>query len=495
MAYAGMDIGTSGCKMLVYDIKGNVLYKTARKYDELGGNGHRELDPGSVMLAVKEMLLEVGEKCRESIQALAVTSLGESVVCLDEKNNVLANSMLTGDSRGIVEIDEIKEKIGERKIFEITGLPPNELYGLPKYMWLNQNTDVIKKAKFIFFYEDFVGYFLTGNRKVSYTSAARSLAFDIHNFQWSEELLDLAGIQRKQMSEPIEPCGFVGQILPERAKEFHLNPKMKIVAGGHDQTCAALGAGLAEMDTGECGMGTCEFMFTMLPNLVTNKYMLENDFTCIPYVLPQKYLSSIEITTCGALKNWAKDTIFCDVTNFCEKNGINFWKKMDNLAKDIRTDVFVLPQFGSSGNPNLSMNAKGVIAGLTIHTRQEEIYRGILEGMAFQMYLAYERMKKLGTKMKKIVVTGGGAASELALQIRADVFNMKVISLLNDEAGTLGCMMMAATADGIYSSLDEAIKTTVKVKKEYIPDLELHEYYMEKYQRYKILYNGMYDFK
>ena len=104
------------------------------------------------------------------------------------------------------------------------------------------------------------------------------------------------------MSEPVKPCTVIGTILPEVAEELGLNKDMKLVAGGHDQTCAALGSGLAGPSDGECGMGTCEFMFVMLPGWKTTPQMLENDFPCIPYVLPGTYLSSIEVTTCGALK-------------------------------------------------------------------------------------------------------------------------------------------------------------------------------------------------
>lgn len=495
MAFAGMDVGTSGCKMLVYDLNGNVIFKSARKYREEGSGGHRELNPSLVWENVKEILKETGENCPEPIEAMAVTSLGESVVCLDENNQVLANSMLTGDSRGIQETQEIIEKVGAKRIFEITGLPPNELYGLPKYMWLNRNTDAVRKAKAILYYEDFVGYMLTGERKVSYSSAARSMAFDIRKFQWSEELLSLAGIKKSQMSIPASPCTVIGRILPEMAEEFHLNPNMKLVTGGHDQTCAALGSGLNTMQTGECGMGTCEFMFTMLPKAEMTPYMADNDFTCIPYVLPGTYLSSIEVTTCGVLKNWARENLFRDMDRQCREKNESFFSHMDQLVKDIRTDVLILPQFGSAGNPDLSMDARGTIAGLTIHTKPEELYRAILEGMAFQMYLAYERMQVLGTKMDSIAVTGGGAASKLTLQIRADIFNMKVISLESEEAGTLGCMLMAATAVGGYKNLEEAVKRGVKIKEEFIPDQESHRYYMQKFQKYKALYEKMHDFK
>ena len=495
MAFAGLDVGTSGSKMLVYDLDGNIIFTASRKYTELGDNGRRELEPETVMKYVKEVLREVGDNCPEKIDAMAVTSLGESVVCLDKNNRALANSMLTGDCRGIPETQEIIDRIGAQKIFEITGLPPNELYGLPKYMWLNRNSDAVKNAKAILFYEDYVGYMLTGERKVSYSSAARSMAFDIRKKDWSEELLSLADIRKEQMSEPVEPCTVIGTILPEVADELHLNPDMKLVVGGHDQSCAALGSGLTDMKTGECGMGTCEFIFTMLPHAVMTPYMIENDFTCIPYILPGTYLSSLEVTTCGVLKNWARDTILKGFKMECESRGKNFYACIDKAIADIRTDVMVLPQFGSAGNPDLSMDARGTITGLTIHTKAEEIYRAILEGMAFQMYLSYERLKSLGTEMESIVATGGGAVSDLTLQIRADVFDMKVMSLENEESGTLACMIMAAAGVGAYPSIQDGIKRAVKIKKVFTPDSEMHTYYMEKFRKYKLLYEKMYDFK
>lgn len=495
MAFAGMDVGTSGCKMLVYDLDGNVIFQAGRKYQEEGSGGFRELDPDIVAENVKEVLKEAGRSCPEKIEAMAVTSLGESVVCLDENNRVLAKSMLTGDCRGIRETREIIDLVGAERIFEITGLPPNELYGLPKYMWLNRNTEVIKNARAILFYEDFVGYLLTGKRRVSYSSAARSMAFDVRKLQWSRELLGLAGIRPEQMSRPEKPCTVIGTILPEMAKELGLNEDLKVVVGGHDQTCAALGSGLVGPGQGECGMGTCEFMFVMLPERKMTPYMQENDFPCIPYVLPETYLSSIEVTTCGALKNWARETIFQGLDRISKEKDENFFSYMESRAADILTDVLILPQFGSAGNPDLSMDARGTVTGLTIHTRPEELYRAILESFAFQTYLAYERMKELGTEMTGIAATGGGAASELTLQIRADVFGMEVYSLENAEAGTMGCMLMAAAGTGAYGSLEEGIKRAVKIRKRFTPDKEMHRYYMKKFQRYKALYEAMHGFK
>jgi xylulokinase len=141
------------------------------------------------------------------------------------------------------------------------------------------------------------------------------------------------------------------------------------------------------------------------------------------------------------------------------------------------------------------MDARGTITGLTIHTKPEEIYLALIEGITFQLYLAYEKLKKLGAAPEYMVATGGGAASDVTLQMRADVFNMKVIRPVSDESGTLGCMLLAAMGMGAYSSLEEGIDRAVHIQKAFLPALESHNEYLKKYQKYKSLYEKMHDFK
>ncbi len=492
MAYAGLDVGTSGCKISVYDLDGQLLYKAARRYSEQGAAGHRALDANLVAMHVLDLLRETGGGCPVPIDAMAVASLGESVVCVGEDGRSLVPSMLTGDSRGIPETEELIRTVGQRRIMEVTGLPPNELYSLPKLIFLNRETDVIRRAKHIFFFEDYVGWLLTGQRAVSYSSACRSMAFDIRKKAWSDQLLALAGIRPAQLSRPVEAGTVIGGILPEMAEKLRLNPEMKLVAGGHDQSCAALGSGLYDMRGCETSMGTCEFMLMMLPRPQVTRYMIENDFPCIPYVLPDTYLSSLEVTTCGILKNWGRDTLFSKES---AERGEDFYPALDARLGGLRTEVMALPQFGSAGNPDLSMDARGTITGLTVHTTPEEIYLALLEGMSFQLYLAYGRLKALGVAPEYIVATGGGAASDVALQLRADVFGMKVLRPASEETGTLGCMLLAALGTGAYPTLAEGIRRAVAMEKAFEPDGAMHDYYLGKYEKFRMLYERMHDFK
>lgn len=492
MAFAGMDVGTSGCKLFVYDLKGNIIYKASGAYQEYGSNGYREIKADDVIKQVEHILKEAGYHCPEKIEALAIASLGESIVCLDKEGSSLCPSMVTGDKRGILENKRLIAAVGAERIFNITGLPPSEMYGLPKYMWQNENTDAIQKADKIFFYEDYVGYILTGKRMVSYSSASRSMAFDIRKKTWCKELLDYAGIRTDQMSIPVEAGTVIGTINRQAAERLHLNQDMVIAAGGHDQSCAALGSGLSRKNVGECGMGTCEFMFLMLPQVTDHKAMIESDFTRVPYVFPQTYLTSLEVTTCGILKNWCRDTFLKSFEQECSAG--NLFSFLDQKIKDHKTDILVLPQFGSSGNPDINYDVKGTITGLTIHTKPEEIYLAVLEGIAFQMLMSYRRVQKLGAFIDQLICTGGGAKSEITLQIRADIFQMDIITIHSEESGTLGCMMLAAVGTGNFASMEEAIENVVQIKKVYHPRKAFQDYYTRKYEKFLRLYEVMHVF-
>lgn len=495
MAYAGIDVGTSGCKMVVYSQTGTILSSASRTYTQTGAHGYRELDPDLVIQNVKEVIQEAASHSSESIQCLAVASMGESIVCLDQSGHSLFPSMLTGDKRGISECEFLKTKISHKEVHQITGLPLSELYALPKWIWLSQQTDVFKHTKYIFFYEDFVGWMLTGCRKVSYSSAARSMAFDIHNNCWSEKLLSFASLTPELLSTPVPSGTILGTVLPHVAEELSLSSDTLVVAGGHDQSCCALGSGMIDESIGEDGQGTCEVMEFMLSAPLSNDYMIQNGIACAPHVISGKFLAQIELPNCGVLMNWARDILFSDFNHQCLQNNLAFFQEMDNTVKD-RTpgDLYVFPSWGAAGNPDVSNNARGTIWGLTIHTDIYDLFQAFKEGMAYQIYMAYSMLKPLGIRPASIRVTGGGSLSEYTLQLRADVFNIPMECNDNTQAGTLACAMLSMHAcqpELSYKAIADALihKSTI-----YYPREAQHSIYLQHYQRYAKLYHTLLNF-
>ncbi len=495
MAVGGLDIGTSGCKFVAYDIDGKVLCESKYSYREYGTDGIREIDPNEVWEAVVVVLGDSKKHCPESIEALAITTLGESAVILDMEGRALCNSMVTGDKRGINECAQLDEQFGKEALMKITGIPLSEMYALPKFIWLKKHTDVLQRAKYLFLYEDYITYRLTGNRAVSYSSASRTMAFDINKKEWSWDLLAVAGLTPSMMSEPIPSGTIIGRVSAEAAYATGLSADTIIVAGGHDQMCAAFGSGVVSNKECGDGMGTCEVMTAFLDDIQPDSYMINNELACVPYVFPDTFLTYLVMTNCGILMNWYRDTFFEREYLREDINSSNMFNILDGKTENNPTSMLVIPNFGSAGNPHVDYSAKGTIWGVTIHTKQHELFRAFKEGMAYHMKLCLESVEPLGIMPKSIRSAGGGARSDITLQIRADILGTEICRLEQMEAGSLGCMMLAATAIGKYSDLREAANTVVKIGKSFYPSKQNQERYTELYEKYKRLYEMTRDFK
>ena len=496
MAYLGIDIGTSGCKACSFDEEGHVLSHAAEGYQEKRGDGIREIDPAVVKKAVGNVISETARTCREPIRSVCVTCLGESMVLLDEKGEILTGSMVTGDNRGGKEVEELLGKISSEEVFARTGLMPASLYSLPKLMWLKNHTDVIGRARKIFFYEDYIGYLLTGERVVSYSSAARSMAFDIHRLCWDEELLGFAGLSSSAFSTPVPSGTVIGQVGEMAGEIFGLPAGIPVIAGGHDQVCAALGSSLSGMDTAEDGIGTCEFFSVLLlAKRAQAKILSSFDMPYMWYPLADTCFTAAEVTTCGALMNWMRDVPLRAISKDCRDMGQNFFAHMDQRVSGKRTDLLVLPQFGSSGNPDLNLDhMAGTIWGLTLDTKEEDLYLAAKESTVFQIRLALEEASELGILFHRIVLTGGASQSPVTARIRANIFKKPVYTLSNPEAGSLGCMILSAVALGVYQDIPEAVQRVVRFAGEYLPEEKEVAFQEEKYQRFRELYEKMHLF-
>ena len=493
-AFAGLDIGTSGCKIVVFDEQGKNICQASRAYHEISNcAGQRELQPTVVINAVYETLKEIGEKTTVNIRTLTIASLGESIVCLDKSGKVLGNSIVTGDDRGKEEVSEIEAMFGKKHIMEVTGLPISEMYGLPKYRWLSKNSDIFKRTSMIFFYEDLIGYLLTGKRKVSYSSASRSMAFDIYKKKWNNPLLVAAGLDEKLFSEPVESGTILGPVLPLMSKKLNLSSNLVVVVGAHDQVCAGLGSGILNCNSIEDGHGTCEVVLSVLPkeSMQNLDFMLDNELPCEPYV-NGLFVTTLEITTCGILTNWGRDVLFSAEK---QKFGDQFFYKMDSQAQNEEiSDLLILPQFGSSGNPGVNYSARGLIWGLTTDTTNIQLYRAFKESMAYQMKMNLDVLENLGIKPKKIIMTGGGSHSEFTKEITANVFGLDVMCLQTTEAGALGAAILGAFADKIYESLPKTVSMMVHENKKVKPNFEIKEKYNSVVKKYKKLFMIMHNF-
>lgn len=494
MAIGGLDIGTSSSKFVAFRDNGHILCECKREYEEYGTDGIREIHPGEVWNAVVEVLKEAAVLCPEPIEGFAITALGESFVAIDARDRVLNASMVTGDKRGIDESRKIIHEYGRERIMSLAGIPPSEMYALPKMIWTKEHTDIFLRTRYLLMYEDYIAYMLTGVRKISYSQASRSMAFDIRKKEWIKELLELAGLDEEMMSKPVPSGEIIGNLRKEICAWTGLSERTVIVAGGHDQMCAALGNGV--LGPGICGdgMGTCEVMTVLLDGVQTGENMVKSETPCVPFLQQDSYLTYLVMTNCGSLMNWYRDT-WMNEKYVSRDIALNQrLSLLDEYVADEPTGLLVVPDFGSSGNPHVDYEARGTIWGLTIHTRPGALFRGFKEGMAYHMKLCLETLKPMGIYPEIIRASGGGAASDVTLQIRADVFGLPVYRMEHTEAGAKGCMLLTAAALGIYKDEKEAYNKTARIQKIFYPDRNRHAQYLLLYEKYRQLYETVYTF-
>lgn len=482
MKIAGLDIGTTGCKLTVFDESGRQLGKAYRDYPVRRQLGGHEIDISVIMESVWAVLAEMAVQYPD-IAGIGVTSFGETFVMTDGAGMPLHNAMLYTDPRGAEECAELVEKLGADHIAQITGLAPHEMYSISKMMWIRKHRpEVYAAAKRIHLIEDFVVRHLTGNAQIDVSLAARTMAFDIHSLDWSREIFEAAEIDVSLMSAPVPTGTAAGAITLDAARRTGLDRDCVVVSVSHDQVAAAVGAGAFDGSVAVDGAGTVECLTPIYDSIPEISVMAKGYFSVVPYVVPGKYVAYAFSYTGGALIQWAREIVGRGETNEALEAA---------YGKDEPTGLLVLPHFAGAATPYMDIGSKGAILGLTAATTAADIYRACMEGVAYEMRLNYEALRGSGIRFTGLHATGGGARSKQWMQMKADVLNLPITALKTVDAGTVGSAMLTGIAVGLFADLNDAAAHMVQKTETYLPRAEMHEKYMKIYERYKRVYHAV----
>ncbi len=492
MKIAGLDIGTTGCKLTVFDEQGQDLGKAYRDYPVRRQVSGHEIDISVVMDSVYAVIGEMVTQYPD-IGGIGITSFGETFVMTDAQGTPLHTAMLYTDPRGAEECAELVAELGADRIARISGLAPHEMYSVCKIMWLKKHQpDVYQQAKHIFLIGDYVAWHLTGVAQIDYSLATRSMAFDIGKLTWSEEILDAAGIDISLLSKPVPTGTAAGYVTKAAAEKTGLNPDCQIVTVSHDQVAAAVGAGAFDGETAVDGAGTVECLTPIYDSLPDISVMSKGYFSVVPYVIPGKYVAYAFSYTGGALIQWCVNTFTKVEQEEAKQQGISVNTLLEQqYEKQEPTGLLVLPHFAGAATPYMDTGSKGAILGLTAGTTLPQIYRACMEGVAYEMRLNYDALADSGIRFTKLHATGGGAKSKVWMQMKANILNLPITSLKTSDAGTVGSAMLTGVAVGVFKDLEEAASVMVRQRETYLPDPMRHEQYMRIYERYRKVYHAV----
>lgn len=486
MAYLmGIDIGTTGCKVMVFDVLGCVKAKAYREYTlYMPSSGARELNPNEVFAAVEACIAECcSGGVGKNIAALSVSAQGEAVIPISKGGEALANSMVSFDTRNVEEIGWIAENLDKEKLAEKTGLPLHTMFSLGKALWIkNHEPQIYADTWKLLCFAGYVAYKLGAPPVMDYSQASRTMMFNVTEQCWDMDIIKLSEIDPAKLPE-LAPCGEkIGCVSHEKAQQLGLNEDSVIVTGGHDQVCCALGAAVLESGDAMNSMGTTDSIVCVSHRFMTNPAQIAANIPCGSYSLKGLYANHSFVLSTGSVLNWYKN-------NFFGSEEISY-AKLDEETEKLNkpTGLYLLPHFAGSGTPHLDSFSKGILAGLTLETDRNTIYLAILEGICFELKLNMENMEAAGIPIHKLKCIGGAAKSDVYLQLKADILGKPVMKQTVEEAGCMGAALLAGMGVGVISDVKEALPRFVKSEKTFIPDVNRHQQYLASYEKYKCVY-------
>ena len=492
MKLAGLAIGTTGCKLTVFDESGQKLGSAYRDYPVHRRVSGHEIDLTTMMDSVFAVIENMAAE-HPDIGGIGVTSFGETFVMTDAAGTPLHTAMLYTDPRGAEECAQLIQTLGEEKIARITGLRPHQMYSLSKIMWLKNNRpEVYAAAKRIHLIEDYVVWHLTGRAQIDYSLATRTMAFDINRLTWSREIFDAAGIDPSLMSFPVPTGTSAGRLTAEASRKTGLSRECVVVSVSHDQVAAAVGAGAFDGSVAVDGAGTVECLTPIYDSLPDIDIMSRGYFSVVPYAVPGKYVAYAFSYTGGALIQWCVETFAQKEKELAAAEGISVYDYLERqYGSDEPSGLLVLPHFAGAATPYMDTGSKGAILGLTSATTAADLYRACMEGVAYEMRLNYDALQGSGIRFWKLHATGGGARSKLWMQMKADILGLPITALKTADAGTVGSAMLTGIAVGCFRDLEDAAERMVQPKETYFPRQEMHEEYEKIYERYRGVYSAV----
>lgn len=486
MALMGLDVGSTGCKAVVFDSEGNQLARAYREYPEIYPQPNWiELDPQRVWQSIQEVIAEAAQAAGEPVHALSISAMGETFTPVAKDGSFLYNSMVSPDNRAVQQANGWQDTLGAERVFQITGMPLHPSFTLPKIQWLIQNRpDIHNEVWKYLLWPDLVFFKLGLTPRLDYSLAGRTMAFDVVQKQWSEEMLGQAGLPADLFAEPIASGEVVGELSADVAAGLNLPAGCLVVAGGHDQPMNALGAGIIKEGLAVDGMGTVECITVAFDQPVLTEDMRQHNYCCYPHVAPGLYCSIAFSYSSGSIMRWYRDNFCVAQKAAAEAAGQDVYDLIVSDLPEEPSRLFTIPYFAGSGTPYLDPLAKGAILGLSLSCNEKTFVKGLLEGTCYELNLNISSLANAGVNIDRLRVTGGGSKSPAWLQLKADITNKEVVTLNVTESGCLAGAMLGGVATGEFSSVEEAAGRLVRERDHYQPRPEKHEAYHKLYELY-----------
>jgi xylulokinase len=479
----GVDVGTTGCKVITFSPDGRAVKQAYREYPLYSPQpGWRELDANEVLAAVYACISECTAGAEGArVKGIACSAQGEAVIPVGKDGRPLARAMVSMDVRDIGEVDWVRQNMDVARLQSRTGVPLHTMFSLPKILWYKRNMpDVYAKTWKFMCFADFVAFSLGAPPVMDYALASRTMLFSPTAQKWDAELAAEAGIDLAKLPD-VEQCGTcIGNVNDAARTKFGFAKDCALCAGGHDQVCCALGAGVLEGGEAMDSNGTTDSILCVAREFSATPAQMAANIPCGSFSVPGLFAKHSFNLSTGSIMQWFRNTF----------RGKDFkYSALDVEAEALGepSPVLLIPHFAGAGTPTLNSRAAGWCVGLTTETTQAQLYRAVLEGIGFDLRLNIENLENSGSKINVVKAIGGSAKSDFYMQLKADIFGKPIVRMKVDEAGCLGAALLAGVGCGAIAVVKNAVSRFTSEDKTFTPDAARRAQYDKGYTQYKLL--------
>lgn len=492
----GIDIGTSGTKTVLFDRGGNPISSSTAEYPLYQPEiGWAEQDPqdwwNAVCITINQVIKDSNIN-PESISGIGLSGQMHGLVMLDGNGNVLRKSIIWCDQRTAKECVEITEKVGEKRLIDITANPALTGFTASKILWVRNNEpEIYEKCRKILLPKDYIRYMLTGEFATEVSDASGMQLLDIKNRCWSKEVLNALNIPIEYLGDVHESIVVSGKVHKKAAEVTGLKEDTPVVGGAGDQAAGAIGNGIIKSGQISSTIGTSGVVFAHLDEPIIDEKGRVHTFC---HAVPGAWHMMGVTQGAGLSLKWFRDNFCNNEIEVAKGMGIDPYVLMTKEAEKVPAGsrgVIYLPYLMGERTPHLNPKAKGVFFGLSAAHTKNEMLRAVIEGVSYSLLDCMEIIKDTGMNPTNVMVSGGGGKSELWRQILADMFNCKVSTNKSSEGPALGVALLAGVGTGVYKDIDEACSIAISENSVQFPKEENSLVYKRYYEIYKKIYDDL----
>jgi xylulokinase len=407
----------------------------------------------------------------------------DGVVAADADHQPLRPAIIWMDRRAAAQSAALADRVGEQRLRALTGLNPDSSHSGPKAMWLRDNEpETYRSARWLGSVSAYMNGWLTGDVVHDHANASSSLLYDLEQRAWSDELIDAAGLDARQLPRIAAAHEPIGTLREQIAHQLGLAPGTIVVCGTGDDHGGTLGAGAAQPGALVDVTGTAEPVTAPSRKLVVDPDgLVETHAHAADGVILLEnpgFVSGGSTAWLAQVSGRTQGQLLVAAESAAAGSG----------------GVLFLPALSGSMAPRWNDAMRGSFTGLSLNSGIEQLARAVIEGCCYALRDIVDRLEQLGADASELRVVGGGARSDLWLQIKADVTGRAVRRVIGDCATSTGAAMLAGVGAHSFTDLDEAVTRAVELDPEPIaPRAEAVATYEELYQGYRSLYDTIED--